>query len=235
MSVGTASGLWTSMGTGNFLPSPTLLNTSYIYSANDLTVGTVTLVLTSINNGVCPAVSDSVVLTIFKDPIIDLKSDTTVCSYQNPLNITAGLSGSFGGILWTTSGTGTFIPNSFTNPIKYKFGPSELNSGVLTLTVSLLNNGPCANKSSIINVTIRPTPIAAFVASSYTINSTKDPIAFTNNSQQASIYSWDFGDGNFSTQTSPSHVYASAGFYNVVLIASNQYSCTDTARRTNYG
>lgn len=229
VSVGTASGLWTSLGTGNFLPSPTLLNTSYIYSANDLAAGTVTLVLTSINNGVCPSVSDSVVLTIFKDPIIDLKSDTTVCSYQNPISITAGLNGSFGSILWTTSGTGTFIPSSFTNPIKYKFGASELNSGVLTLTVSLLNNGPCANKSSVINVTIRPTPIAAFVASSYTITSVKDPIAFTNNSQQANIYSWDFGDGSFSNQTNPSHTYAGAGFYNVVLIASNQYSCSDTA------
>ena len=229
VSVGTASGLWTSMGTGNFLPSPTLLNTSYIYSANDLSVGSVTLVLTSINNGVCPAVSDSLVLKLFKDPVIDLKSDTTVCSYQNPISISAGLSGNFGNVLWTSSGNGTFIPTNATNPIKYKFGSNELNTGVLTLSISLLNNGPCANKSGVINITIHPTPIAAFSASSYTLTSIKDPVAFTNNSQQATIYYWTFGDGNSSNQTNPSHTYAGAGFYNVVLIASNQYNCSDTA------
>jgi len=32
---------------------------------------------------------------------------------------------------------------------------------------------------------------------------------------------WDFDDGNNSTQTSPSHTYASNGSYNVMLIATN--------------
>lgn len=231
VSVGSTSGLWTSLGTGNFLPTPTTMSPSYVYSGNDLTQGGVTLLLTSVNNGICPAVSDTLKIKLFKDPSINLLKDTAVCSYQNPINIDAKLSGDYGGIVWTSSGNGAFSPNKFINPIKYTFGSLELNSGLLTLSVTLTNNGPCANKSGTIHVEIRPSPIADFSASSYTINNPSDPIVFTNQSTQATIYSWDFGDGNFSNQTHPSHTYQGAGYYDVVLFASNIYGCKDTAQK----
>lgn len=44
-------------------------------------------------------------------------------------------------------------------------------------------------------------------------------VAFTNFSQNASDYSWDFGDGNTSTDESPTHTYAAGGSYEVVLTA----------------
>ncbi len=46
-------------------------------------------------------------------------------------------------------------------------------------------------------------------------------IKFTNFSQNANSYSWDFGDGNSSTEESPTHTYAAGGTYDVVLTASN--------------
>ena len=42
---------------------------------------------------------------------------------------------------------------------------------------------------------------------------------FTNYSQNASSYAWDFGDGNTSTEESPVHTYAAGGTYNVTLTA----------------
>jgi len=45
-------------------------------------------------------------------------------------------------------------------------------------------------------------------------------VIFTNFSQNASSYSWDFGDGNTSTQESPTHTYAEGGTYTVKLTAS---------------
>ena len=51
---------------------------------------------------------------------------------------------------------------------------------------------------------------------------------FTNNSQQATSYLWNFGDGATSTQANPSHVYTTAGSYTVTLIASGPNSCADT-------
>lgn len=46
-------------------------------------------------------------------------------------------------------------------------------------------------------------------------------VTFTNTSTYATSYSWDFGDGNTSTQENPTHTYASAGVYTVKLTATN--------------
>jgi len=44
---------------------------------------------------------------------------------------------------------------------------------------------------------------------------------FTNNTTGADSYSWDFGDGEMSTEESPVHTYASDGSYNVIMTATN--------------
>lgn len=51
---------------------------------------------------------------------------------------------------------------------------------------------------------------------------------FTNQSTGASSYSWNFGDASTSTQTNPSHTYASSGNYTVTLIANDANGCGDT-------
>lgn len=48
------------------------------------------------------------------------------------------------------------------------------------------------------------------------------PVSFTNLSQSATSYFWDFGDGNTSTATNPQHTYQDAGTYSVELSAINQ-------------
>lgn len=52
---------------------------------------------------------------------------------------------------------------------------------------------------------------------------------FTNTSVNADSYSWDFGDGNMSSEESPMHTYASDGSYNVVLTATNGDGSTMSA------
>jgi PKD repeat protein len=44
---------------------------------------------------------------------------------------------------------------------------------------------------------------------------------FTNQSEHATQYYWDFDDGTFSTDENPVHIYSSAGIYHVKLHASN--------------
>jgi len=61
-------------------------------------------------------------------------------------------------------------------------------------------------------------PVASFTTSSY--NKVDDTFSFTNTSANADTYSWDFGDGNTSTQTNPTHTYVTAGDYTVELTAS---------------
>jgi len=62
-------------------------------------------------------------------------------------------------------------------------------------------------------------PVASF---QYEISPTNFlEVAFTNFSQNATSYLWDFGDGETSTEEDPVHVYASAGDYIVELTATN--------------
>ena len=45
-------------------------------------------------------------------------------------------------------------------------------------------------------------------------------MVFTNGSQNAASYLWDFGDGNTSAEMHPRHAYTSAGSFTVTLTAS---------------
>jgi PKD repeat protein len=57
-------------------------------------------------------------------------------------------------------------------------------------------------------------PVADFFATVDGFN-----VAFTNTSRNTTSYTWDFGDGNTSTEMSPTHTYAAEGAYNVTLTA----------------
>lgn len=49
---------------------------------------------------------------------------------------------------------------------------------------------------------------------------------FENMSQRSDVFTWDFGDGNFSTDVNPTHTYAQPGNYTVTLTGGND--CFDT-------
>ncbi len=61
-------------------------------------------------------------------------------------------------------------------------------------------------------------PSAAFTASKTTAV-VDEEITFTNNSQDATSYTWSFGDGTTSTETSPKKSYATSSVFTVTLSA----------------
>lgn len=79
----------------------------------------------------------------------------------------------------------------------------------------LITNACGANLTSqTADLTVSPSPVAAFTPSQ---NGTD--FTFTNDSQNAISYAWDFGDGNMSTEESPLHTYDQPGNYTVTLTA----------------
>lgn len=48
-------------------------------------------------------------------------------------------------------------------------------------------------------------------------------VAFSGTADNATVYNWSFGEGNFSDQLNPTHVYYAAGTYNVNFSASNSH------------
>ncbi|MFN8293212.1 MAG: PKD domain-containing protein [Chitinophagales bacterium] len=74
--------------------------------------------------------------------------------------------------------------------------------------------------------TVHQNPTAAFTSTTVCENNYTN---FTNNSSPAGLaYTWNFGDGNTSTNDNPTHLYAGDGIYPVVLVATSTAQCSDT-------
>ena len=77
-------------------------------------------------------------------------------------------------------------------------------------------------------------PVANFTASSPVCVGT--PVTFTNASQlgwgstQFTQLQWDFGDGNVSTATTPTHIYTAPGTYTVSLTVKSDSSCVTNTK-----
>ncbi|MFS4494419.1 PKD domain-containing protein [Maribacter sp. 2308TA10-17] len=56
--------------------------------------------------------------------------------------------------------------------------------------------------------------------------------SFDNSSTGADTFEWDFGDGNISTEESPTHVYANAAEYTVTLVATNDSNLSNSLAQT---
>jgi len=59
-------------------------------------------------------------------------------------------------------------------------------------------------------------------------------VTFTNSSQDANSYYWNFGDGSTSTDGAPNHIYLNPGTYQVILVGYNKDGCPDTAKGDVY-
>ncbi len=73
-------------------------------------------------------------------------------------------------------------------------------------------------------------PVASFQFAIDDVNFFK--VTFTNFSQNATSYSWNFGDGNTSTEKDPVHTFAEGGNFEVVLTAKNDANESATFAQT---
>lgn len=90
--------------------------------------------------------------------------------------------------------------------------------GVKTVSLSI-NGSLTETKDDFISVAVSPEADFSFGGNEFTVD-------FTNNSTNATIYLWDFGDGNTSTENNPTHTYATGGTYMVNLTAT-YLNCED--------
>ena len=108
------------------------------------------------------------------------------------------------------------------------------NPGQYNISLTALSNEGCSFSVNVPNmVSVFANPTADFTAPSSTI--THPEIQFSNNSTEASEWSWNFGEpsssANSSTLKNPNHSYADTGYYCTILIVSNSFGCKDSIEK----
>lgn len=89
-------------------------------------------------------------------------------------------------------------------------------------------NGCYGVKMSNDVVRIDPQPVASFTTTTTQFNAYSPTADFKNESLGATSYNWYFNNEDVSKEESPSHTFLNVGDQMVVLIAGNEFGCTDT-------
>jgi gliding motility-associated-like protein len=97
-------------------------------------------------------------------------------------------------------------------------------------TVKLYATSPYGCKSDdtlTFNVDFPPAPIASFTFSPDIVSIYNSTIRFSNTSQNAVRYKWNFGNGQFSDEINPVHTFDRVGEQMITLFAYNSEACYD--------
>ncbi len=161
----------------------------------------------------CGIVSNTVIIEIIA-PIIAQFNSTTIKGCA-PLEIlfTDESIGVITERIWTFEG-GTPSTSTAINPLV-----QFLEVGEFEVTLTIQNEGNSNTTSTIITVVDPPIP-------GFTFTTNELSVLFTNTSSNANIYTWNFGDGESSTEESPEYTYTTPGTYEVSLNAVNEYCAT---------
>lgn len=233
VSGGASTGIWSTLGTGSFVPDNITLNADYIPSAADTAAGSVTLVLTSTGFGACNAVTDTMQITITNTPVVDAGVDTISVCENNPV---VSLNGTVGGITttgkWTSSGTGIFSPDNLTLNATYNPSPADISAGYITLYLESTGNGLCVPAEDSLIVEFTGAPV---------VDAGANIIACTNQGQvqlngsvsgPTSTGQWSGGSGVFTAndsvlnaQYTPTAAEISAGTLFLTLTSTNNAGC----------
>lgn len=158
------AGIWSTSGTGNFFNSNATYDTAvYVPSPADRTNagaagGTVTLTFTTTVQGACLPVSDQMTITITPAPTVSAGADQLICSSTNSINISGTKNAVATGVIWTTSGNGTFGSNT---ALSTTYTPSAVDkaAGSIVLTLTSTGTGSCRTVMDQLFVNITPLPV----------------------------------------------------------------------------
>ncbi len=155
-------GLWTPDVTGgSFVNDDTDLNAVYTYpqsvisQTNDTTI---MMTLTSTGNGLCPAVIDTVFLTV-THPLLASSVDTiTVCGDTSAVPVQVFVNDVVDSVRWNTvNGTGTFADQT-ADSTSYDFSPADSIQGFATVSYTAYDIVNCVPVTDTILIIITPVP-----------------------------------------------------------------------------
>lgn len=147
-------------------------------------------------------------ITVYPSPVASFTATPNSQTFPNTLvNITNNTSLGNWQYDWGFGDGTTF---NFQSPLNHNY--TTWGNFTITLIVSNMNCSDTATQNVEI---IPPVPVAEFEGPKQGCRPLS--VKFTNNSSYADTYSWDFGDGGFSTQFEPNYTYFNPGIYTVTL------------------
>lgn len=171
-------------------------------------------------------------ITVEEDTNYDLSFYYTMNNDQNGYITVSVLSGPVASHQEALDATiGSITVNDQTDPDTYVSSKVTFNSGSSTqVAIYFFNGGSVESRLDDFTITISQDGVVP-PSSAFSFEQDDEnylAYQFTNGSLNASAYEWDFGDGNTSSEVSPSHVYAAASVYTVVLTATNELGTSAT-------
>ncbi len=146
--------IWTTAGQGT-IALPNSLTSDFTADS----AGIIVLTLTTLDNGLCNAVSDIVNITVDPAPSITAGPDQTVCKTDNSVTMAGSITNATG-IIWRALGTGSWQANDSTS-IASVYVPSTLDTAVGTIQVIASTTDSltgCAILSDTMSIIFSPLP-----------------------------------------------------------------------------
>ncbi len=150
------TGVWTTSGTGTFTPSNTDLNATYVASSADSVAQGVTIVLEATGIGTCVPVTDTVIINIYPTGTADAGADQTLCANNGAVALNGVISGGATEGIWTTSGTGVFVPSDTVLNATYLPGAADTTNGIVNLVLTSTNSCNTATDFMVVNYSPAP-------------------------------------------------------------------------------
>ena len=107
-------------------------------------------------------------------------------------------------------------------------------SGIYNVAVVVTDSFGCTDSISKNSILFISAPAANFISGD-SVSCPGKSVVFANTSSGPGLtYKWNFGDGNTSTLSAPTHIYAVDGLYTVQLTVTDIYGCANTLSRPQY-
>ena len=150
-------------------------------------------------------------------PVADFEPDTTGCT---PLTVHFRNNSLYGETYIWGFGDGQFSVQK--NPVHTYYVPGNYIVKLIVYNIAgeSVHNGI---------VTVYQNPSAIFDAYPKDVVNNEQIVVFYNSSMYDTLYLWNFGDGQTSTEKNPYHKYEEEGTYHVSLLVTSADGCIDTA------
>lgn len=161
VSNGSTTGVWSTLGSGTFTPNDSALNAIYTFSSADTAAGSITLVLTSTNNGVCPVQTDTMVITFGPSAFAFAGFDQSICASDTVIGLNGFVTGGATTGYWMSTGTGTFNPDDSLLSTSYMISANDVTTGAVTFYLQTIDHGSCLPGLDTMTFTIAPVSLVS--------------------------------------------------------------------------